>query len=183
MTSRALAVLISAAAVLLGAPAASAPAATTAELLAPTSACPNQSDTTLPVDVQETAMLCMVNFARTASGVPTLATSAQLMDAADRKARDILTCQQFSHTACGLSFTQRITDAGYRYRAAAENIAYGTGSRGTVRSILTGWLNSSGHKTNLLSSNYRDQGIALASGTLNGATNAKIWVNQFGTAR
>jgi uncharacterized protein YkwD len=128
-------------------------------------------------------MLCMVNFARTASGVAALAKSALLMDAADRKARDILTCRQFSHTACGLSFTQRMTDAGYRYRAAAENIAYGTGTRGTVRSIFTGWLNSSGHKANLLSATYRDQGIALASGTLNGATNAKVWVNQFGTPR
>lgn len=112
-----------------------------------------------------------------------LAKHALLMDAADRKARDIVTCQQFSHTACGLPFTQRITDAGYAYRAAGENIAWGTGSYGTVRSIVTGWLNSGGHKANILSSSYRDHGIALVTGTLNGRTGARIWVDQFASPR
>ena len=128
-------------------------------------------------------MRCMVDFARTQSGVPALPANAKLMDSADRKARDIIACQQFSHTACGLSFTQRITDAGYAFRAAAENIAYGTGTYGSVRSIMTNWLNSSGHKANLLSAGYTEQGIALVTGTLNGRANARIWVNQFATAR
>jgi uncharacterized protein YkwD len=170
-------------AALLGAVPASASAATTAELLAPTTACPGQTDTSLSVDAQEAAMRCMVDFARTVSGVPALAAEPKLMDAADRKARDILACQQFSHTACGLPFTQRITDAGYAYRAAAENIAYGTGSSGSVRSIMTGWLNSAGHKANLLSATYRDHGIALAVGTLNGNAGARVWVEQFATPR
>jgi uncharacterized protein YkwD len=52
-----------------------------------------------------------------------------------------------------------------------------------VRSILTSWLNSSGHKANILSTSYRDQGIALASGTLNGRANARVWVNQFASPR
>ena len=179
MPSRLLALLAALGAAFLALPATSS----AASLLAPESACPNQSNTSLSVDVQETAMACMVNYARAASGLPALTAHPQLMDSADRKARDILSCQQFSHTACGLPFTQRITDAGYAYRAAGENIAWGTGSYGTVRSILTGWLNSSGHKANILNSGYRDHGIALVSGTLNGRANTRIWVNQFATPR
>ena len=183
MSIRLFVVALSAAAALSGMLTSPAAAATTAELLAPTSACSNQNDRKLSVDLQEQAMRCMVDFARTTSGLAPLPANAMLMDSADRKARDIVSCQQFSHTACGLSFTQRITDAGYAFRAAGENIAWGTGSYGTVRSVMSGWLSSSGHKANLLSATYREQGIALTIGTLKGRSGTRIWVNQFAAPR
>jgi uncharacterized protein YkwD len=163
--------------------AASASAATTAELLAPATACPNQTDASLPAVTQQTAMACLVNYARTRSGLPALATNAKLTNAAVRKAADIVTCNQFSHTACGLPFDQRIRDAGYVYRAAGENIAWGSGSYATVRSTMTNWLNSAGHKANILSSTYRDQGIAVQKATFNGYPGAQIWVHEFGAPR
>ena len=47
-------------------------------------------------------MRCMINFARRAAGVsPLLGTDSRLMTSAERKAADIVRCQQFSHTACG----------------------------------------------------------------------------------
>jgi uncharacterized protein YkwD len=183
MFPRLLVAVASMAAALLCVLPAPATAATTAQLLAPASACPNQADLGLPVEVQEAAMQCLVDFARSKSGAPALGANPKLADAADRKARDILACQDFSHTACGLPFTQRMTDAGYAFRAAAENLAYGTGSYGTVRSIMTGWLNSAGHKANLLSRTHRRQGIALAIGNLNGRADVRVWVNQFGSPR
>ena len=182
MPRRLVAFLTCAAAVLLGAPETTA-AAAPPDLLAPASTCPNQGDTTLPVDTQQTAMLCMVSFARTASGLPALPRDPDLMDAAARKARDIFACQQFSHTACGLSFTQRMTDADYAFRAAGENIAFGTGGAGSVRSVMAGWLNSPGHRANILNPVYRDQGIAVAGGSLGGFPNGRVWVNEFGTPR
>jgi len=160
-----------------------ASAATTADLLTPATACPNQSDAKLPAATQQTAMLCMVNYARSRSGLPALATDTRLMSAAARKAADIVGCNQFSHTACGLAFDQRIKDAGYAYRAAGENIAWGSGSYATMRSIMTSWLNSTGHRANILSSAYRDQGIAVLKATFSGYANAQIWVNEFAAPR
>ncbi len=148
-------------------------------LLASESACPGQSDAAVAVAEQEKAMLCMVNFARRQSGVAPLSADALLMDAADRKAQDILRCQAFSHTACGREFTYHIKAVGYPFRTAGENIAWGSGSYGTVRRIMTGWLNSTGHRTSLLSASFADQGIGLVKGTFSGYAGAQIWVNQF----
>jgi uncharacterized protein YkwD len=156
----------------------SASAATTAELLAPASVCHSQSDATLTAGTQQTAMLCMVNYARRQSGRAALTTSALLRDAAVRKARDIVLCNEFSHIACGLPFDRRIRDVGYAYRTATENIAWGTGSSATARSIMTDWLSSSGHRANILSASFRDQGIAVIKGTFQGYTGAQVWVEE-----
>ncbi len=128
-------------------------------------------------------MLCMVNYARTRSGLTPLTRHALLMDSADRKAQDIVHCKQFSHTACGLAFDQRIRDAGYPAASAAENIAWGSGTYGAVRQIFTSWLNSTGHRNNLLAAGHRDQGIALIKTPFQGYTNAQIWVNHFAAPR
>ena len=162
-------------------PAASASAGAYDHLLAPATTCPNQTDTSLAVDLQEAAMLCMVNFAREKSGLPRLATDPRLMDSADRKAQDIMRCRQFSHTACGSAFDFHVSAAGYRACATGENIAWGSGSLGTVRNRMSGWLESSGHRANILSTRYRDQGIALIRGTFSGYSGVAMWVSQFGT--
>jgi uncharacterized protein YkwD len=180
--SRLLGLIIAVAVLLLGALADSASAAYE-DLLAPETACANQSSTSLSVDAQETSMLCMVNYARTKTGARALTKNALLMDAADRKAQDMVRCNQFSHTACGLPFDQRIRDAGYLYAAAGENIAWGSGSYGTVRQTMTNWLNSTGHRTNLLSTSFRDQGIGLAKTTFQGYPGAQIWVNELAAPR
>jgi uncharacterized protein YkwD len=50
----------------------------------------------------------------------------------------------------------RMTAAGYSWWAAAENIAAG---QGTPQSVMNAWMNSSGHRSNILSTNYRDIGV------------------------
>ncbi len=125
-------------------------------------------------------MTCMVNVARRQSGVAALATDARLTDAADRKAQDIVRCQSFSHTACGRDFAFHIRAVGYPMTLAGENIAWGSGSYGTVRSRMSGWLASDGHRANLLNPRFADQGIAVLRTTFQGYSGAQIWVNQFG---
>ena len=76
----------------------------------------------------------------------------------------------FSHTSPGgATFVDRIRGTGYlagaRSWAIGENIAYGSGSRSSPRSIGRAWMNSPGHRANILSSNYREIGIGLAIGT------------------
>src|SRR3954453_22649124 len=69
-------------------------------LLAPTSACPGQSDPGAPKTVQVRAMRCLTNFARQGRGLPLLARAPALDRAAVHKSADILRCEEFSHEAC-----------------------------------------------------------------------------------
>jgi uncharacterized protein YkwD len=179
---RRLAAVLAAATLVIAAPAAQA-AGPYDDLLAPTSQCAPQTDRSASVDAQELAMRCMMNFARRAVGVsPLLGTHSKLMLSSERKAADILRCQQFSHTACGRPFTYHQQQVGYASGCygAGENIAWGSGSNGTVRSIMSGWLNSAGHRANILNAKYRDHGVGLATGTMSGYTGAAVWVHQLG---
>jgi uncharacterized protein YkwD len=62
---------------------------------------------------------------------------------------------------------------------AGENIAWGTGSYGTVRSIFTAWMHSAGHRENVLGS-FGQIGIGLRVGGLGGYPGAHVWTEQFG---
>jgi uncharacterized protein YkwD len=126
--------------------------------------------------------LTMQRIARRTQGVPPLASARRLMVAADRKAADILRCDAFSHTACGRPFTFHMKSTGYAAGCygAGENIAWGSGPLGTVRSIMRGWLHSDGHRANLLDARYRQHGIALRTGSMSGYVGASVWVHQLG---
>lgn len=171
---------------LLAALAFAAPAAASGpwdRLLAPAGSCGAQTDRSASGGAQERAMRCMVNFARRAQGVkPLLDRSGRMMRSADRKAADILRCGAFSHTACGRPFTYQLRATGYAAGCygAGENIAWGSGSLGTVRAIMRGWLGSDGHRQNLLDPRFRDHGVALRTGTLGGQAHAAVWVHQLG---
>jgi uncharacterized protein YkwD len=147
---------------------------------AATAACPGQGDATASAAVQEKAMLCLVNRARESRGLPALAAPTSLARAADRKSADILRCDEFSHEACGREFTYWFDRVGYRGCREGENIAYATGSYGTPRRIFRLWMNSSGHRENILGA-YRDVGIGLRVGTLGNAGDAHVWTQEFGS--
>jgi uncharacterized protein YkwD len=150
-------------------------------LLAPSSTCPSQTDTTRPVGHQVFIMYCMVAHARARSGLPALRSSV-LNESASRKTADILFCQQFSHTACGRDFAFHIRGVGYPTGCwgAGENLALGSGSYGSVRSIMSGWLHSDGHRNNMLSGSWRDIGIAVRKGSYQGVPNVQVWAQHFG---
>ena len=63
---------------------------------------------------------------------------------------------------------------------AGENIAWGTGSVGTVRAIFRAWLHSSGHRENILGT-YRRSASASASANLEGNPGAHVWTQEFGS--
>ncbi|MCW3063897.1 MAG: SCP-like extracellular [Solirubrobacterales bacterium] len=179
MSQRAL-ILLVAAATLVPASASAAPSLPAAALLAPASACSGQSSASAPAAAQEAAMACLVDYARRRAGVPGLRRSRLLTRAAAGKAHDLLSCQQFSHTACGRAFTTRIDAAGYRYRLVGENLALGDAASGTPSVIMRAWLGSAEHRANLLRPSYRDQGIAMRPGGMPGYPHAHVWVDEFG---
>jgi len=180
---RPFAVALAALALLAAAPAAGA--ANLDRLLAPASACPHQTDLGDSAATQRRAMLCMTDFARTHTSRGALRSVPSLARAAGRKSADILRCDEFSHEACGREFTYWMRRFGYLRGGcfgAGENIAWGTGSLGTVRSIFRAWLHSSGHRENILGP-YADIGVGLRVGTLEGNRDAHVWTEEFGTHR
>jgi uncharacterized protein YkwD len=155
------------------------------ELIAPEPDCPGQSDESLSVASQEATMGCMINFARRAAGEAGLAGVAPLNESTADKASDIVVCGEFSHTACGRPFTYWLEQDGYlqpgECQQAGENLAWGTGELGTVRSILSAWVNSPEHLANMLTAAYGEFGVSMEVGQLDGYPDAHVWVTHFGS--
>jgi uncharacterized protein YkwD len=142
--------------------------------------CSGEDNANAGATAQEKTMLCLVNQARKQRGLDPLAGSRSLARSAARKSGDILRCDQFSHEACGREFTYWIERGGYGGCGWAENIAYGGGSLATPGSIFRSWMNSPGHRRNILGP-YDDIGIGLQVGELEGNGGAHVWTQQFGS--
>ena len=94
----------------------------------------------------------------------------KLSTAARRHSRAMVREHFFSHDSPnGASLVDRIRATGYLEGAQSwsigENIAYGSGRRSTPRSIGRAWMNSPGHRANILSRSFREIGIGIAAGT------------------
>jgi uncharacterized protein YkwD len=150
-------------------------------LLAPPLACPNQRDITLPARTQKRAMRCLHRYARQQAQVPQVSANAELQQAAQAKADDIMSCQQFSHTACGRErfywpkhgYTPPTPPGCY---LLAENIAWGSDGNGSARAVMRAWLHSDQHRRYILRRRYRDIGVGLRHGTFKGKPNSQVWV-------
>lgn len=159
-----------------------AQASNLSRLIAPPKACPGQGDASAPASNQEQTMRCMTNFARRHANRKVLADTSELDASATRKSGDIVRCDAFSHYACGRDFTYWMKRTGY-LRAncwrAAENIAWGSGSYASVRTIFTAWIHSPGHRENILSPEFGNFGVGLDVGRLAGQ-DAHVWTQHFG---
>jgi len=163
--------------------AAAVPASAAAGMIAPTSACPNQENRAAGAALQEQAMLCMTNFARAQVGEGALEDTAALQESASDKAGDVLACESFSHNACGREFTYWMRETGYlsaQCWRVGENLAWGTGEYGTVRSIFRALMRSPEHRANILG-DFSQVGIDLQTGPLNGSPRAGVWAEHFGS--
>ena len=124
-------------------------------------------------------MLCLVNHARVSRGLEPLAAPAVLARSAGRKSGDILRCDEFSHEACGREVGYWPEQLGYS-GCVGENIAYAIGRTATPRAIFRLWMNSPGHRENILLTSYDDIGIGLQIGEIEGFSGAHVWTQQFG---
>lgn len=140
-----------------------------------TTTAPSPTGTSNSIDVQ--AVLDRTNTERAQRGAAPLQLHPQLNQAAEAHAADQFNrgCNNLSHTGTdGSSPFDRIERTGLQYRAAAENIACGYGSPAAV---MDGWMNSSGHRANILNSSYTHIGI---SATID-ANGRPYWVQVFAT--
>ncbi|HWM62356.1 MAG TPA: hypothetical protein VNP96_00010 [Solirubrobacterales bacterium] len=151
--------------------------------LAPASVCPGQTGIDAATAVQEETMRCMTDYARQFLGLPALADAEELDISAQGKSGDILRCDSFSHYACGREFTYWIEASGYlsaQCWRAGENLAWGIGTGGTVRSIFRAWMRSTAHRQNILG-NFSQIGISLQVGELAGQGGTHVWTQHFGS--
>ncbi|MGZ6005090.1 MAG: CAP domain-containing protein [Candidatus Saccharimonadales bacterium] len=104
-------------------------------------------------------LLSATNQDRANNGLPALKLNSKLDSAAQSKANDMVARDYWSHqTPDGQQPWVFITNAGYSYKAAGENLAYGfTDGSATVQ----GWMNSPEHKANMLNSTYVDVGFGF----------------------
>jgi uncharacterized protein YkwD len=155
-----------------------------AALLAPSGRCGAAADQlNLDQAAAQQAMTCLTNYARTQSGLVPLQPNSALNDAGQAKLAADLSCAEFSHTPCGQPFTAVFETyvAGATSYAMGENIAWGTGSYGTPRQAMSNWLQSTGHRENILRPEYRELGIGyLADQTFQGYAGATLWSQEFG---
>lgn len=112
-------------------------------------------------DMSVQSLLEDTNAERHTQGEVNLRLNSTLNDAAQAKANDMAAHNYWSHnTPTGQTPWSFIIAAGYDYRIAGENLAYGFASAGDT---VTGWMNSPEHRTNILNANYQDVGFGIVN--------------------
>ncbi len=97
----------------------------------------------------------LVNEERAKEGLSALKTDSSVQAAA--QVRAVETATLFSHTRPnGTSCFTALQEAGVTYSSAGENIAYG---QQTPEAVVSAWMNSSGHRANILNSSYTTIGV------------------------
>ena len=103
-----------------------------------------------------------VNANRRANGQPPLAYNRRLAQAAMGHACDMAQNNFFGHNSSnGATVGARVTAAGYRHCLVAENLAWGYPQ---PAQIISGWMNSSGHRSNMLHPRATEFGIGITQG-------------------
>ena len=115
----------------------------------------NKPETNVEISevIKEVAKL--VNQERKKAGLPSLTLNVKACNAATIRAKEIQ--QSFSHTRPnGKSFSTALKEANISFSGAGENIAWG---QKTAQAVMKDWMNSSGHRANILNEKYTQIGI------------------------
>lgn len=126
---------------------------------------PGQTLTIPTVDAGVTAfereVIRLVNAERTQRGLQPLRENWELSRVARFKSRDMVDHRYFAHNSptYGTPF-QMIRAFGLSFRAAGENIAYG---QRTPQAVVNAWMNSSGHRANILNAAYTQIGVGYVA--------------------
>lgn len=114
-------------------------------------------------------VICLINKKRRENGRGGLGHDYRLNEAARKHSTVMASKSCFSHECPGergvLGRFQAVNYivGGLSRWAYGENIAWGTGGQGTPRQIVSGWMNSTYHRANILSSTFDDVGVGFAN--------------------
>ncbi|MEA4815721.1 MAG: CAP domain-containing protein [Lachnospiraceae bacterium] len=116
-------------------------------------------------------VVAIVNQERKAAGLSTLSVDSKVTAAAEIRAKEMV--QLFSHTRPdGTSCFTALDEAGASYSGAGENIAMG---QKTAEKVMDSWMNSAGHKANILNANFKNIGV----GVYTDESGKIYWVQEF----
>ena len=118
----------------------------------------------------ESEVIRLVNEIRAERGLKALTANWELSRVARYKSQDMVDNRYFSHTSpvYGSPF-QMIRAFGLSFRTAGENIAYG---QRTPQAVVNAWMNSSGHRANILNASYTQIGVGYVA-------NGHYWTQMF----
>ncbi|KOU13424.1 hypothetical protein ADK52_38785 [Streptomyces sp. WM6372] len=119
-------------------------------------------------------VVALVNKERAKVGCSALTVNPKLTAAALNHSQDMAAHSNMSHTGSdGSDPGERITRSGFSWMTYGENVAYGYS---TPEQVMTGWMNSPGHRENILNCAFKEIGVGLAQPN-------SYWTQDFGTAR
>jgi uncharacterized protein YkwD len=123
---------------------------------------------------EATEVVRLVNVERTKAGCAALTVDPRLTTAAQGHSADMVAKNYFDHTSPdGGTFTARIQATGFPLTQVGENIAAG---QPTPAAVMTAWMNSAGHRANILNCSYNQLGVGYAKGGSYGY----YWTQDFG---
>ena len=126
----------------------------------------------------ETQVLQLTNNERQKAGCGPLRTNSALARAAEDHAADMVDNHYFDHNSQdGRSPFDRMKTAGFKGGSMAENIAVGYSS---AAAVVKGWMNSEGHRKNMLNCSYTMIGVGYDSGQVKSDWGNGSWVQDFG---
>ena len=147
------------------------PGTSTPETSTPGTENPGEEDSTQSVHPYVLRIVELVNEERAKAGLNPLTLQENVTEAAQVRAAECETL--FSHTRPnGTSFSTALKEAGVSYRGAGENIAWG---QKTPEQVMEGWMNSSGHRANILNEKY----TAIGVGYYQNAAGVNYWTQLF----
>jgi uncharacterized protein YkwD len=111
--------------------------------------------------------VCLLNNERAERGLVRVKLNSKLSAAAVEHNNDMVRNHYFEHVAPnGSNVIERVLHTGYLKRTISwllgENLAWGTGTFARPRDIVKAWMNSPGHRHNILTRRFREIGIAVA---------------------
>lgn len=134
-----------------------------------------------PIAIEAASVIEETNKQRVAQGLVPLAITPLLNSSAEYKTDDMITRQYFEHESpTGEGVSDLGKRAGYEYVIMGENLALGDFA--DAKDLVDAWMNSPGHRANILSTKYQDIGVSVKRATFEGKP---VWfaVQHFGSAR
>lgn len=120
----------------------------------------------------ENAVLEKTNAERKAAGIPPLAIDAKLLQAARSHSANMAKQEKLEHTLDEKTVADRVRATGYGYSRVGENIAH---NQETPAEVLKDWMESEGHKKNILNADFTHIGVAVATN----AKGERYWTQVF----
>jgi uncharacterized protein YkwD len=134
---------------------------------------------TMRLSAKEERTFRLHNRARKSRGVRPLCVHPALTRAARSHSAAMIRKDRLWHGNVG----RRLKRFGYHWRTYGENIACGSGSRGSPKRIFRSWMKSRGHRSNILNRRFREVGVGVDTGTFKGTKGASVYTVDFGTRR